>query len=103
MRARFARKRAKGVAQRRRLFYEQDATILHPAIISSPGLHLSDYFVCAHYRLSSEEPKHADLCETAEAKAILVSQTVKPFTGSAMMNVTAVGEGYPNVDIREKE
>ena len=57
----------------------------------------------AHDRFRREKAEKTELGEAAEEKTGVRRQTGKPRGGASVMNVPLVGEGDPDVDIREKK
>jgi hypothetical protein len=85
-----------------RLIKAGNAIILQPAIVGLPRLRLIHDFV-GHDRCRSEEAEKTELCETAEKEAGVRRKNGKPGGGTGMMDVALVGEGDPDVEIREKK
>jgi hypothetical protein len=96
------RESAKGGVEVGRFIQENDAAICQPAIIGLPSLTLSHYLVSAHHRGSGEKPKQTQLREAAETEAGLLSQSLEPRARNSMVDVSAIRQRDPDVDIREK-
>jgi hypothetical protein len=56
-----------------------------------------------HNRFRGEEAEKAELGKAAEKEAGVRGDPEKPRGGAGVMDVALVGEGDPNVDIREKK
>ena|SRR5712691_8631483 len=85
-----------------RLVEAGNAVVLQPAIVGVPCLRLILDFV-AHDGFRSEEAEKAELGEAAEKETGIGRKPGKPCGSASVMNVPLVGEGDPNVDIREKK
>ena len=79
-----------------------DTVVLQPPIIGLPGPRLIHDFV-THDRLGSEEAEKTQLGEAAEKETGVRREHGKPRRAARMMDVCLVGEGDPDVDIREKK
>lgn len=82
---------------------EKDTTILLPSIVCRPGFGLGHDFVGTHHGLSRKQPQETDLGEAAEAKSSFDIERFEPGAGCRVVNVAAIGQGDPDVHIREKE
>jgi hypothetical protein len=60
-------------------------------------------FISPHNRLSSKKPQQAELGESAEANARFHIDVFEPCPRDVVVNVPAVGEGDPDIHVREKE
>jgi hypothetical protein len=98
-----ARKRAKGGVKVRRFLKEEDTAVRQPVVIGFPGLGLSHHLVGAHHCLGGKKPQQTELGKAAEADARLHVQLFEPCSGDVVVNVAAVGQGDPDVHVREKE
>ena len=93
---------AKPALQPRRLIHVVHALILEPSIVSVPSLLLVHDLV-AHDRFGGQETEQSQLREPAEEEARVRVNGAEPVVRNHVMNMPLVGEGDPDVDIREKK
>jgi len=79
-----------------------DAVVLEPTVIGLPGLRLIHDFV-GHDRFRGEQAEKAKLGEAAEKEAGVRGEPGKPSRGAGVMDVALIGQGHPDVEIREKK
>jgi hypothetical protein len=86
-----------------RLIKKRNSFILKPIVAGSPGLLLSPCQVRAHHGCGAQKAKQAELGEAAEKEAGQGCEMVEPPAGGAVVDMAVLGEGDPDVDIREKK
>ncbi len=86
-----------------RFFEENYPAIGQPPVKGLPGLELSHHLICSHDGLSREKPQQADLRKAAETYPRLRFNFFEPISRAAVVDMARIGEGEPNVDVREKE
>jgi len=85
------------------LIHKTDTFVPQPKIVGSPRLFLSHDFVCTHYRLGTQQAQKAELRESAEKQAPHTTYGFEPVSSTPVMDLPFVGEGDPDVDVREKK
>ena len=80
----------------------RNSVILEPEVISLPCLPLIHEFV-THHGFRRQKAEEAQLGEPAEEKSRVRRNRGKPLRCAAVVDVTLIGKGDPDVYIREKK
>jgi len=79
------------------------ALVPNPAIVCSPRFRLAHDLIGFHDCFRGQESKEAELCEPAEEQARSWGEAFEPAARDQMVDVPLVGEGDPDIDVREKK
>ena len=102
-RARLARNRAKEFFNGGWFFQKDYARIIKPAVVHIPSLPLGVDVFPTHDCFRGDEPEEAELGDATEAETRSLLKRLKPLICSGVMEVAVVGQGQPNIHVREKE